>query len=392
MLIAPPLSLYVHLPWCLHKCPYCDFNSHAIQGEVPHQAYLSALVADLDHDLPWISGRSIHSIFFGGGTPSLFPAATIAAFLQALSQRITIADSAEITLETNPGAVECNQFAQLRQAGVNRLSIGVQSFCDHALRRLGRVHNGQEAKQAIMQAQTAGFTNINLDVMYGLPEQTVQQALNDIELALAFAPTHLSHYQLTLEPNTPFHLRPPSQMPDEDCAWEMLIACQQALRHAGYQHYEISGYARDGYQCEHNLNYWRYGDYLGLGAGAHSKLTLDQTQCIWRRWKRRNPTQYQLTVGTPKAIGGEAMVDQNQRPFEFMLNALRLHEGFDVHTYQTRTGLSADTLQQPLDLACQKGLLHRQGSIIRATELGRRFNNNVVELFMTSTSNGQPAD
>ena len=328
MLSTPPLSLYVHLPWCVRKCPYCDFNSHEGRGALPFEPYVDALIADLDHDLPLAWGRTVQTVFFGGGTPSLFPAAAIDRFLQAASSRLRFAPGAEITLETNPGTAEHGRFEHYLAAGVNRLSFGVQSFDDGCLRRLGRIHDSGEAERAVKMAQDAGFDNFNLDLMYALPEQTLAMAERDVERALALQPAHISHYQLTLEPNTLFAARPPAGIPEHDEAWDMQERCQALLADAGYAQYEISAYARPGRQCAHNLNYWRFGDYLGIGAGAHGKLTLGSEQSILRRWKVKHPAEYLAKAGTPAAIGGDERIADERRPFDFMLNALRLNEGF----------------------------------------------------------------
>lgn len=291
-LTTPPLSLYVHLPWCVRKCPYCDFNSHEGRGALPFDAYVDALIADLEHDLPLVWGRTVHSVFFGGGTPSLFPPEFIDRFLQAASARLRFAPGAEITLETNPGTAEHGRFELYQAAGVNRLSFGIQSFDDGCLKRLGRIHDSGEAEAAVKLAQDAGFDNLNLDLMYALPGQTLAMAEHDLRRAFALEPAHISHYQLTLEPNTVFAARPPQGIPDEDGAWDIQEHCQALLAEHGYGQYEVSAYAREGRRCQHNLNYWRYGDYLGIGAGAHGKITLGAEQDILRRWKLKHPTQY----------------------------------------------------------------------------------------------------
>src|SRR5262245_31643951 len=303
-LSCPPLSLYVHLPWCVRKCPYCDFNSHEGRGALPFDAYVDALLADLDFDLPLVWGRTIHSVFFGGGTPSLLRPGVCDAFLQAASSRLRFAPSCEITLETNPGTAEHGRFELYRNAGVNRLSFGIQSFDDGSLQRLGRIHDSGEAEAAVKLAQDAGFDNINLDLMYALPQQTLAMAERDLERAFALQPTHVSHYQLTLEPNTMFAARPPAGIPDDDASWEMQEHCQALLAQAGYAQYEVSAYARPDRQCAHNLNYWRFGDYLGVGAGAHGKLTLGGEQSILRRWKVKHPADYLAKAGSDAAIGG----------------------------------------------------------------------------------------
>ncbi|MCC7248814.1 MAG: radical SAM family heme chaperone HemW [Lysobacter sp.] len=400
MLSLPPLALYVHLPWCVRKCPYCDFNSHEARGGAPpFEAYVDALIADLDADLPLVWGRTIHSVFFGGGTPSLFPAAAIDRFLQAASARLRFAPGCEITLETNPGTAEHGRFEDYSRAGVNRLSFGVQSFDDGCLRRLGRIHDAGQARAAIKLAQDAGFERLNLDLMYALPEQTLAMAEDDIAQAVALGPSHISHYQLTLEPNTLFAARPPDGVPDEDLAWDMQEACQRALAAAGYAQYEISAYARPGQSCAHNLNYWRFGDYLGVGAGAHGKISLPAGRAasadgeapadrILRRSKIKHPTAFLAAAGTAAAIAEDRDIAPEHRPFEFMLNALRLVEGFELGHFEARTGLDRDAIAAPLAEARDRGWLapdavgDAPGDHWRPTEIGLRFANDVIGLFL----------
>ncbi|WP_133477491.1 radical SAM family heme chaperone HemW [Cognatilysobacter segetis] len=381
-LATPPLSLYVHVPWCVKKCPYCDFNSHTGRGELPLAQYVDALLADLDFDLPLVWGRTIRTVFFGGGTPSLLPAELVDRFLQQASARLRFAPDCEITLETNPGTSEYGKLADYRAAGVNRLSFGVQSFDDGCLERLGRIHDSAQAATAIRQAQDAGFDELNLDLMYALPGQDLAMAERDVERAIALAPTHISHYQLTLEPNTVFAARPPKNIPDDDLAWDMQEHCQALLASAGYEHYETSAYARPGHRCAHNLNYWRYGDYLGIGAGAHGKITLGASQAILRRWKHKHPARYLETAGTADSLGGDETIEPSRRPFEFMLNALRLHEGFAWPQFEARTGLSRAAIAGPLSRAFDEGWLETDGEYVRPTALGRRFTNDVLELFL----------
>ncbi|WP_024891359.1 radical SAM family heme chaperone HemW [Luteimonas huabeiensis] len=382
MLIPPPLSLYVHLPWCVRKCPYCDFNSHQARGTPPYAAYVDALLADLDHDLPLAWGRTVHSVFFGGGTPSLFPAAEIDRFLQGASARLRFAPGLEITLEANPGTAEHGRFEDYRAAGVNRISFGIQSFDDGCLRRLGRIHDAAEAERAVKLAQDAGLDNLNLDLMYALPGQDLAMAEADVARAVALAPAHISHYQLTLEPNTVFAARPPGGLPDEDGAWDMQERCQAALAAAGYAQYEVSAYARAGRQCAHNLNYWRFGDYLGIGAGAHGKISLGHDRSILRRWKQRHPTAWLAAAGTAQAIGGDDFVPPARRPFEYVLNALRLTEGFRLQDFEARTGLPRTAIERPLREAIARGWLEARAERILPTALGSRFGNDVIELFM----------
>ncbi|TQM06653.1 anaerobic coproporphyrinogen III oxidase [Pseudoxanthomonas sp. 3HH-4] len=382
MLIPPPLSLYVHMPWCVRKCPYCDFNSHQGKGELPFDAYVDALLRDLDHDLPLVWGRTVHSVFFGGGTPSLFPPEAIDRFLQAASSRLRFAPGLEVTLETNPGTAEHGRFESYRAAGVNRISFGIQSFDDGSLEKLGRIHDSREAEQAVKLAQDAGFDNINLDLMYALPGQTLAMAEHDLQRAFALRPAHISHYQLTLEPNTVFFSRPPQGIPDDDDAWDMQEHCQALLAAAGYGHYEVSAYAQPGRRCAHNMNYWRYGDYIGVGAGAHGKITVGATAQILRRWKVKHPTSYLGTAGTPQAIGGDDDITPERRPFEFMLNALRLQEGFALADFTATTGLPVATIEAALEQARRNGWLDLSDTHVRPTALGRRFTNDVIELFL----------
>lgn len=390
MLTTPPLTLYVHLPWCVRKCPYCDFNSHQARGELPFDAYVDALLADLDHDLPLAWGRPVHAVFFGGGTPSLFPPEAIDRFLQGASARLRFMPGLEITLETNPGTAEHGRIGDYLAAGVNRLSFGIQSFDDGCLQRLGRIHDSAQAEAAVKQARDAGFDNFNLDLMYALPGQDLAMAEHDVERAIALDPAHISHYQLTLEPNTLFAARPPSGIPDDDLAWDMQEHCQALLAEAGYEHYEVSAYARPGRQCAHNLNYWRYGDYLGIGAGAHGKLTLGAEQAIVRRWKLKHPTAWLSVAGTDAGLGGEERVAPAQRPFEYALNVLRLEEGFRLEDFQARCGLDRDAIARPLAEATRRGWLQEQDGRILKTALGGRFVNDVMELFLSEDPGSGP--
>jgi len=377
----PPLGLYVHIPWCVRKCPYCDFNSHAANGSLPERPYIDALLADLDQDLPWVEGRTVGTVFIGGGTPSLFGPEAIHALLEGIARRIPLAPDAEITLEANPGTAESARFRGYRAAGVNRLSIGVQSFDADHLKRLGRIHGPEEAIRAAQTATEAGFDNFNLDLMFGLPEQTAEQALADIRTAQALNPAHLSFYQLTLEPNTLFHKYPPPLPGDEAC-WDMQCACQALLAEGGFEQYEISAYARFGRRCRHNLNYWQFGDYLGIGAGAHGKLTDPATGNVARRWKLRHPAQYLESAGRPASVAGHELVSAEQLPVEFLMNHLRVREGFPEQRYTTRTGLSIDTLHPALDDCIATGLLERYEDHIRCTDRGWNFLDNVLERFL----------
>ncbi|HEX7814911.1 radical SAM family heme chaperone HemW [Dyella sp.] len=385
-LVPPPLSLYVHMPWCVKKCPYCDFNSHGLRGEPPpYEAYIDHLLADLEGDLrdfgQALQGRSIVSVFFGGGTPSLFAPECIARLLDGVRQRMPMEHDAEITLETNPGTVEHGRFDGYLAAGVNRLSFGIQSFDDARLKRLGRIHSATEAEAAVRSAQDAGYSNINLDLMYALPEQVLDGALTDVERAIALAPTHISHYQLTLEPNTAFAANPPP-LPDDDHAWAMQEACEARLADAGYGQYEISAYARPGRRCAHNLNYWQFGDYLGIGAGAHGKISDAASQQVRRRWKTRHPRAYLEATGGPGRIGGDSTAGADELPFEYMLNALRLIDGVPAAQFAKRTGLPAEVIAGARQQARQRGWLEDRPDLLKTTPLGQRFLNDVITCFL----------
>jgi len=382
MLSLPPLALYVHIPWCVRKCPYCDFNSHRAPEALPQREYVAALLADLEQDLPLVWGRPVTSIFFGGGTPSLFSAEVIGEFLDGAAARLRLRPGLEVTLETNPGTIEHDRFEAYARAGINRLSFGVQSFDDGCLARLGRIHDSAQAERAVKLAQDAGFSNINLDLMYALPGQTLAMALGDLERALALAPAHLSHYQLTLEPGTPFARQPPAGLPEGDDAWDMQEACQTRLATAGYAQYEVSAYAREGRQCEHNLNYWRFGDYLGIGAGAHGKITLPSEDAILRRWKLKHPKTYMDAAAGPSRIGGDEYLAPERRPFDYMLNALRLREGFTLADFEARTGLGRERIAATLDELDRRGLLEQAHGRLRPSELGWRFLNDVMGAFL----------
>lgn len=382
-LIAPPLSLYVHMPWCVRKCPYCDFNSHGVRGTPAYGEYVDVLLADLDADLrdfgTAVDGRRIHSVFFGGGTPSLFAPELVGRFLDGARERLPFAPDAEITLETNPGTVEHGRFDGYLAAGVNRISFGVQSFDNEKLHRLGRIHSAHEAADAVRQAQDAGIDNINIDLMYALPDQTLAGALDDVDRAVALGPTHVSHYQLTLEPNTAFAANPPP-LPDDDAAWAIQEACEARLADAGYGQYEVSAYALPGRRCAHNLNYWRFGDYLGIGAGAHGKIS--DARGVRRRWKTRLPAAYLATSGQPARIGGDNLVEGSDLPFEYMLNALRLIDGVPMTDFAERTGMSKDIIAPALATCVTRGWLVDDAACLKTTALGQRFLNDVIEAFM----------
>jgi oxygen-independent coproporphyrinogen-3 oxidase len=374
----PPLALYVHIPWCLKKCPYCDFNSHEARGEAPESEYVDALLADLEGSLPSIWGRRFASVFIGGGTPSLFSATAIDRLLAGVRARVPVSPDAEVTLEANPGTFEREKFAGFRAAGVNRLSLGVQSFDPAHLRALGRVHDECEARAAA-EAALAIFGNVNLDLMYALPRQTAAEAAADVAAALVFAPPHLSFYHLTLEPNTLFHRRPPP-LPDADAAADIEDAIHAALEGAGYNHYEISAHAQPGRECRHNLNYWRYGDYLGIGAGAHSKLSFPDR--IVRQVRFRQPRQYLEQVAAGAASMENAEVTRDDVGFEFMLNALRLTAGVPAALFAERTGYPLSLVRRSLAEAQARGLIASDATVIRPTELGRRFLNDLQALFL----------
>lgn len=374
----PPLSLYVHIPWCVRKCPYCDFNSHEARQEIPEREYVDALLRDLEQDLPRVWGRPVYSIFIGGGTPSLFSPESIDCLLSGVRARLPLDQDVEITLEANPGTVELERFKGFRAAGINRLSIGIQSFNEVKLKALGRIHGPSEAMRAAEAARAAGFNNFNLDLMFGLPQQSVEEALADIRRAIELEPSHLSVYQLTIEPNTLFHARPP-KLPDDDSIGEMQIQLQTELAATGYWQYEVSAYAREGFECRHNLNYWEFGDYLGIGAGAHAKIT--QAGGITRLWKVKQPNEYLRTAGAPESIGGEQPLSRQHTVTEFMMNALRLNRGFPSRLFAERTGLPISVAARPLQEAEQKGLITWDIETLRPTDTGFRYLNNLVAMF-----------
>ena len=378
---AIPLSLYIHYPWCVRKCPYCDFNSHSSEGEIPEQTYLDALLADLEQHLGEIWGRRIDTIFIGGGTPSLISPEGMDFLLTQLRVRLPIRPDIEITMEANPGTIEQGRFAAFRQAGINRLSIGIQSFDDDKLRALGRVHDGRQARAAIASAQQAGFDNLNLDLMFGLPGQDANGAVADLEQAINAGAPHLSWYQLTIEPNTAFAHRPPS-LPDEDQLWAIQCEGEASLSAAGFTQYEISAWSQAGSRCRHNMNYWQFADYLGIGAGAHGKLTRMDTQSVSRHWKQRHPQRYMETAAGPDVLAGSRQLDQGDLLLEFMMNALRLEQGFSQMLFEQRTGLSLEYAAAALQKACDRGLLIWQGDQIRPSEMGRRHLNQLLAYFM----------
>lgn len=384
----PPLSLYIHLPWCIKKCPYCDFNSHAIDKEAfPHlyqeNAYIDALILDIESELPRIWGRSIVSIFIGGGTPSLFSAEAIDRLMAALRSRLTFYHNTEVTMEANPGSAEADRFKAYRESGVNRLSIGVQSFDDKKLKALGRVHNSTEALNAVAMAKDAGFDEINIDLMFGLPDQSIDEALSDLEIAIELQPTHLSWYQLTIEPNTIFYSKPPV-LPVDDLLWDIQQQGQIYISDKGFNQYEISAYARKGenHQCQHNRNYWQFGDYLGVGAGAHGKLTHVAEGKIERYARHRIPDSYIGKVAQQNAIIETRLLTREELPLEFMMNALRLNEGFHPSLFTEHTGLLLNQIQKQMEEAEEKTLIELNIDKIKPTESGHRYLNDLLQLFM----------
>lgn len=379
-LCEPPLTLYIHLPWCVRKCPYCDFNSHAVQDALPESGYIDALLADLECMAVTAAGRVATSLYFGGGTPSLFRPASIARFLTVVVERKLLASDAEVSMEANPGTIERGLFAEYADAGVNRFSLGAQSFDPVQLERLGRIHSDGEIYSSINELKAAGIKNFNLDLMFGLPGQTVPAAVEDLRLAIDARPAHLSHYQLTIEPNTLFHSRRPI-LPDDDLTWDMQAACQQMITAAGLAQYEVSAFARPGAECRHNVNYWRYGDYLGLGAGAHSKMTDIARGSISRHIRPRHPTDYMKLAGSPRRQW--QAVGEADRVFEFMLNALRLTEGFQEKVFERRTGISAEVVSARLRALTERGLMAEgPPGCWCASPTGLRFLNDLQATFL----------
>jgi oxygen-independent coproporphyrinogen-3 oxidase len=378
---TPPLSLYIHIPWCVRKCPYCDFNSHAVRDEIPEQEYVSALVADLEQDLPLVWGRTVESVFIGGGTPSLFSPNAIERLLGDIRARLPLKPAAEITLEANPGTVDCERLAGFREAGINRLSLGIQSFDPVLLERIGRIHDGQEARASIDVSRSAGFDNLNLDLMFGLPGQTRAQALADLRAAIDRTPEHISWYELTIEPNTWFYRHPP-QRPDDAELWEMQQEGNGLLQSAGYRRYEVSAWSRPGRQCRHNRNYWEFGDYLGIGAGAHGKLTDAAAQTITRRVKIRHPQRYLEQVRDGRPLATIATLSTGDAVLEFAMNALRLDDGFTVAAFRAATGLPSSTIEPAVASAIESGLLVDDDSRIRTTPRGQRYLDELLQLWV----------
>ena len=376
-----PLSLYIHIPWCVKKCPYCDFNSHQITSELPEKAYVQALLKDLEAELPAIWGRRLESIFIGGGTPSVFSADAIDTLLSGLRALLPLRPSMEITMEANPGTFEQERFKAYREAGINRLSIGVQSFNAEHLTALGRIHDNKEAIQASHIAKQAGFENFNIDLMFGLPKQSTTQALDDLQQAIDCQPSHISWYQLTLEPNTLFHHTPPALLPNNDDLWDMQQQGQRLLEHAGFLQYEVSAYAKNNQYSQHNMNYWEFGDYVGIGAGAHGKISSPDGK-IQRYSKYRQPKQYMNLAIKGNARSSEEQLEKDDLPFEFMLNALRLKQGVDANLFEERTYLPFNQIEKNLKKAVQKGLIEDSNQIIKTSPKGWDFLNDTVEYFI----------
>lgn len=376
----PPLSLYIHIPWCVQKCPYCDFNSHALRGEVPHDDYIRHLLTDLDTDAPRTQDREVKSIFIGGGTPGLLSGPAIQSLLDGVRTRLTLANDAEITMEANPGTVEADRFVEYQRAGVNRISIGVQSFSEPKLQRLGRIHGSEEAKRAVRLASGLGLRSVNLDLMHGLPDQTLDEALDDLRQAITLNPPHLSWYQLTIEPNTLFGSRPPV-LPDDDTLWDIFEQGHQLLSAAGYQQYETSAYAKPGYQCQHNLNYWRFGDYLGIGCGAHGKITLADGR-ILRTAKTRHPRGYMQG----KYLDKQHEVATDDKPFEFFMNRFRLLEAAPREEFTRYTHLHESVIRPQIDEALAQGYLTETEDCWQITGHGKLFLNTLLELFLAEES------
>jgi putative oxygen-independent coproporphyrinogen III oxidase len=382
---TPPLSLYIHIPWCARKCPYCDFNSHEAREDVPEERYITALIADLEQDLPAVWGRTVESLFIGGGTPSLFSARAIARLLSEIRARIPLKPAAEITLEANPGTVDQAHFDGFREAGINRLSMGIQSFQNESLASIGRIHDGAEARAAVAAARRAGFENINLDLMFGLPAQTTAGVLLDLSAAMELQPAHISFYELTIEPNTRFFRQPP-QRPDDDILWEMQTAGQSRLDAAGYQRYEVSAYAQPGRQCRHNLNYWQFGDYLGIGAGAHAKISNAATQTITRTSKVKHPRAYLDAASSNARISSSNKLTADDVILEFAMNSLRLDSGFTRASFTAATGLPCSMIETQLHSAIEHQLLTDDNDIIRATAKGQHYLNDLLQHWMPEST------
>lgn len=379
----PPLSLYIHIPWCVQKCPYCDFNSHTIKQGIPEKQYLQALLTDLEQELPEVWGRRVQSIFIGGGTPSTFSPDAINELINGVRARTALSPNAEITMEANPGTLDNSRLKGFFEAGINRLSIGVQSFDDGLLKNIGRIHDGQQAIAAIESAHKAGFENINLDLMFALPGQTPHLAKIDLQTAVSLNPHHISYYHLTLEPNTWFYTNPPT-LPEEDDVWDIQETGQALLAKHGYAQYETSAYAKDGHQCRHNINYWQFGDYLGIGAGAHGKITRADTQTIQRRWKEKHPATYIEGILHHKDVTKTQTLEASERVFEFLMNALRLENGFEIDLFSRHTGLDIHHLTNTLQTAQSQGMIdiNKHMGIACPTEKGKLFLNDLLMSLM----------
>lgn len=375
----PPLSLYVHIPWCVQKCPYCDFNSHGLKSDIPESAYVQHLLDDLKTDLSYVQGRKLTSIFIGGGTPSLFTEKAISDLLTGIERLIPFANNIEITLEANPGTVEAERFIGYRTAGVNRISIGVQSLQQDKLKSLGRIHDADETINAAKLAKTIGLNSFNMDLMHGLPDQSIDDALSDLKQVIALNPPHISWYQLTIEPNTQFASKPPV-LPEDETLWQIQEQGHQLLTDAGYQQYEISGYAKPGFQCQHNLNYWRFGDYLGIGCGAHGKITDLASKQITRTVKVKHPKGY-MDLTRPYLFDSW-QVEQDELPFEYFMNRLRLQEAFNINEFSELTGLPMEQVQSNLNHAVNAGLMQQNDNIWQVTAKGHRFLNDLLQLFV----------
>jgi oxygen-independent coproporphyrinogen-3 oxidase len=381
LLTNPPLGLYVHMPWCVRKCPYCDFNSHTTSGSLPAEEYIQALIADLEQDLPMAWGRPVQSIYFGGGTPSLFSAEHIAVFLSAVRARLALVPDIEITLEANPGTIEHDSFSAYASAGINRVSLGVQSFDDGLLGRIGRIHGRHEIEHSLQSLKVAGITNFNIDLMYALPGQGPAQSRRDIELAVKSGAAHISFYQLTIEPNTAFAARSPV-LPEEDLAWDMQQIGLEMLESAAYGQYEISAFAQTGLQSRHNMNYWRYGDFLAVGAGAHGKITLAAEDRVQRYAKHRHPKRYLQGLASGDWLAEERLLSSEERVFEFFLNQLRLKQGVSIDDFSARTGLSWQVVEPRVQQAVDKGLLEVHQKRVIPTPLGWKFVNDIQQMFL----------
>ena len=377
-----PLSLYVHIPWCVKKCPYCDFNSHETPNTLPEDQYIDALILDLTSTERQLKGRKVKSVFIGGGTPSLFTAKSIQRLITAINDQLELADNIEITIEANPGTTDQKNFSGFREVGVNRISIGVQSFANSQLQSLGRIHDAQTAINSVQAAQQAGFENINIDLMYALPQQDLATALNDVEQAMSLHPTHISYYQLTIEPNTSFYHQPP-RLPDSQASWDIQQAGIELLAKHGYQQYEVSAYAKQGYQCIHNTNYWQFGDYLGIGAGAHQKLSIDLPNSIYRCEKSKHPQQYMRLAGTKTPAH---TLTKEDIIFEFMLNALRLKHGFTKQQFELHTGLSIEIITNPLQTIITEGLLVMNKDRIHCSGRGYRFLDDILQSWLPEST------